>query len=325
MARRPRIELEGGLYHIIARGNNRQEIFHSDEDHKKFLSLIAVQKTKLPFFLYAYCLMTNHVHLLIERMTDDIGRIMQRVLTGYSQYYNRRHRNVGHVFQGRHKAILCQSDKYLGELVRYIHLNPVRAKMVRKAERYPFSSQRVYLGMEANTLVDVDPVLRLFGARKQKARENFAQFVAAGAKLGHIEEFYAAGEGNILGSDEFVDEAIHRVGGSERAVRPGDRRKVTPAMIDKERLVASVETVCKISREQFTGPTKSASAVLGKEAAIIVGRRMGISARMLGDLLEISPSNVSRRHDAAIRKLREKGPLSEIVAEVTDAYSDPKL
>ena len=115
------------------------------------------------------------------------------------------------------------------------------------------------------------------------------------------------------------------VGGSERAVRPGDRRRVTPARIDKERLVASVETVCKISREQFTGPAKSASAVLGKEAAIIVGRRMGISARMLGDMLEISPSNVSRRHDAAIRELREKGPLSEIVAEVTDAYRDPKL
>ena len=81
MARRQRIELEGGLYHIIARGNNRQEIFHSPEDHKKFLSLLAVQKEKLPFFLYAYCLMTNHVHLLIERMTDDIGRIMHRVLT----------------------------------------------------------------------------------------------------------------------------------------------------------------------------------------------------------------------------------------------------
>ena len=148
MPRRPRLELEGGLYHIIARGNNRNDIFHSDQDHKKFLSLLLTQKAKLTFYLYAYCLMTNHFHLLIERQSETIGKMMQRVLKGYSQYYNRKYKNVGHVFQGRHKAILCQSDRYMGELVRYIHLNPVRAKMVRKAEKYPYSSQRAYLGME---------------------------------------------------------------------------------------------------------------------------------------------------------------------------------
>ena len=94
------------------------------------LSLLAAQKRRLPFFLYAYCLMRNHVHLLIERRADPLGCIMHRLLTGYSQYYNRRYRRVGHLLQGRHKAILCQSDRYLAKLVRYIHLNPVRAKMV---------------------------------------------------------------------------------------------------------------------------------------------------------------------------------------------------
>lgn len=148
MARKPRLEVEGGLYHLITRGVDRRDIFHSPEDHKKFLSLLAVQKEKLPFFLYAYCLMTNHVHLLMERMTDDIGRIMHRVLTGYTQYYNRKYRRSGHLLQGRHKAILCQSDMYLSELVRYIHLNPVRAKMVRKVENYPFTSHRAYMGLE---------------------------------------------------------------------------------------------------------------------------------------------------------------------------------
>jgi REP element-mobilizing transposase RayT len=200
MARRPRFEVEGGLYHIIARGNNRQAIFHSDEDYKKFLFLLGVQKQKLPFYLYSYCLMTNHFHLLIERQVDTIGHIMLRVLTGYSQYYNRKYRKVGHVFQGRHKAILCQSDRYLSELVRYIHLNPVRAKMVRKAEAYAYSSQHAYLGTQPVGIVDVDPVLRLFGARKNEARKNFAKYVAAGAKLGHQEVFYLADEGCILGS-----------------------------------------------------------------------------------------------------------------------------
>lgn len=148
MARRRRLEVEGGLYHVITRGNDRQDIFHSAEDHQKFLSLVAVQKGKMAFYLYAYCLMTNHIHLLIERQTETLGAIMQRVLTGYSAYYNRRYHHIGHVFQGRHKAILCQSDTYLSRLVRYIHLNPVRAGMVTAAEEHPFSSLRAYLGIE---------------------------------------------------------------------------------------------------------------------------------------------------------------------------------
>jgi len=113
MARKARAEVEGGLYHVITRGNNRRRIFDTLADYEKFLSLLAIQKTKLPFFLYAYCLMTNHVHLLIERQSDSIGRIMHRLLTGYSQYYNHRYRRVGHLLQGRDKAILRQSDRYL--------------------------------------------------------------------------------------------------------------------------------------------------------------------------------------------------------------------
>ena len=91
MPRKTRIEIEGGLYHVITRGNGRQDIFHSREDHDKFIQLLIAQKHKLPFYLYAYCLMTNHLHLLIERRGDDIGRIMQRVLTAYTQYFNRRY------------------------------------------------------------------------------------------------------------------------------------------------------------------------------------------------------------------------------------------
>jgi REP element-mobilizing transposase RayT len=140
MARPARVEVAGGLYHVITRGNNRQRIFDTRADFEKFLSLLTNQKTKRPFFLYAYCLMTNHVHLLIERQADTVGSVMHRLLTGYSQYYNRRHQRVGHLLQGRHKAILCQSDRYLVELVRYIHLNPVRAKMVAKPEEYEFNT-----------------------------------------------------------------------------------------------------------------------------------------------------------------------------------------
>jgi REP element-mobilizing transposase RayT len=104
IARKFRVEVEGGLYHLIARGNDRQDIFHSPEDHLKFVALLIKEKARSPYFLYAYCLMTNHLHLLLERQQGTIGGIMKRVLGGYSRYYNRRYKHVGHVFQGRHKA-----------------------------------------------------------------------------------------------------------------------------------------------------------------------------------------------------------------------------
>ena len=127
MARRLRVELEGGLYHLIARGNDRQDIFHAPEDRSKFLALLLKEKMRAPFFLYAYCLMTNHIHLLLERQAETVGSIMQRVLGGYSSYYNRKYRHVGHVFQGRYKAILVDREPYLLELVQYVVLNPIRA------------------------------------------------------------------------------------------------------------------------------------------------------------------------------------------------------
>ena len=115
--------------------------------------------------------MPNHVHLLVERQTDAMSRIMHRLLTGYSQYHNRRYRKVGRLLQGRYKAILCQTDQYLAELVRYVHLNPVRAKLVRRPEDYSYIGHRAYLALDKTGLVDVHPVLKGFGARKQVPRE----------------------------------------------------------------------------------------------------------------------------------------------------------
>jgi putative transposase len=323
MARKARAEVEGGLYHVITRGNNRRQIFNSPADYEKFLSLLAVQKNKLPFFLYAYCLMTNHVHLLLERQASAVDRIMHRLLTGYAHYYNRRHRRVGHLLQGRHKAILCQSERYLSELVRYIHLNPVRAGMVNQPEDYQYSSHRAYLGMEPAGMVDVDPVLRHFGASKEVARARYRKFVAAGIKQGHCEEFYDAEEGRILGSEEFIDATIHRIGETGKANR-GAKRKLGPSCreVEFDRLVAAVEKVCGIPREEFCGSGKSASAIRAKELLILTGLQMGASMKVLSEIIGISPSALSRRHDAARRKLRDKANISttKLASEIIQQY-----
>jgi putative transposase len=320
MARKARAEVEGGLYHVITRGNNRRQIFNSRTDYEKFLSLLAVQKVRLPFFLYAYCLMSNHVHLLIERQANAVGRIMHRLLTGYAQYYNRRYGRVGHLLQGRHKAILCQSDRYLCELVRYIHLNPVRARIVNKPEDYEHSSHRAYLGTEPTGMVDIDPVLRHFGAKKSIASERYRQFVAAGIKHGHCEEFYAADEGRILGTEEFIDATIHRIGEPGREIRDSKKNATTASEVQPDRLIAAVEEICRISRAEFCGRSKSAAAVTAKEMVILIGLQAGASRRMLSEITGISSSALSRRCDAVRLKVQENVETRDLAADIIKQY-----
>ena len=318
MARKPRVEVEGGLYHIITRGNDRQEIFHSVADHQKFLSLLVLQKQRTPFFLYAYCLMTNHVHLLIERQADTVGRIMQRVLTGYSQYYNRRYKRVGHVFQGRHKAILCQSDKYLGELVRYIHLNPVRARMVGQPEEYLYSSHRAYMGLEPAGIVDVDPVLRLFGVVRQIAGERFAEYVAAGIGSKFSGDLDSPADYDVLGSEEFVDSMIHRFGdGAERK-----RQKKAERAFDPETLVAAVEAVFGLPRKRFCGSAKNSQAVFAKEVLILTGIEAGASITDISKIIDLDTSNISRRCDAAKLKTETDTKLTYARNLVSKIYHE---
>lgn len=319
MARKPRVELEGGLYHLIARGNDRMDIFHSKEDHLKFLSLLAEQKEKAHFYLYSYCLMTNHFHLLIERREEPVGKMMLRLLTGYAAYYNRRYRHIGHVFQGRHKAILCQSDPYLARLVAYIHLNPVRAKMVASADEYLYSSQRAYLGLEPAGIVDVDPVLRRFGAKKELARQRFAEHVRAATGLGHQNELYAPGEG-ILGSEEFVDAMIHRLG----EIEGGRRRRVDPAAFDGEMLLEAVEQVFGIAKEEFCGPVKKTDYLIAKQVAIFTGRQAGASVTELSMLIGIGTSNISRRFDGVKLRIENNDELRATCVKVRDAYDQRK-
>jgi REP element-mobilizing transposase RayT len=308
--RKPRLEIEGGLYHVITRGNNQQLIFGSDDDHHRFLLQLALQKARLPFRLYAYCLMPNHIHLLLERLEDPISRIMQRLLTAYSQYHNRKYRKSGHLLQGRYKAILCQSDQYLAELVRYIHLNPVRARMVRRAQDFRYSSHRAYMGQDESSLVDSDPVLRHFGATKKLARERFGLFVRAGMKLGHREEFYCADEGRILGSEEWVAETKNRIGEVPRGARPQTKPR---SRLDPEALMRAAEKVTGLAAGELYSGKKSRALVIVKEAAIVAGRELGVSNAELARLLGLDASVVSRRYESGKARMDESRELQRLM------------
>ena len=128
MARKPRVEFEGAFLYVIARGNQRQKIFRDDRDRLYYLKRVEHYRERYRFIVYAYVLMSNHVHLLLETGKIPLSKVLQGIQFTYSQYYNRRYRTVGHLFQGRYKTIICDRDAYLLGLVRYIHLNPARIK-----------------------------------------------------------------------------------------------------------------------------------------------------------------------------------------------------
>jgi putative transposase len=147
----------------MARGNHRQPVFLAPRDYRVYLARFRFYRVEHQIAVYAYCLMPNHVHFLIQQGPVPVARFMQGLQQSYTQYFNRQHSTVGHLFQGRYKAIDCADDGYLAALVRYIHLNPVRAQLVSSPELYPYSGHSAYLSGRATRLVDPSRVLAIIG------------------------------------------------------------------------------------------------------------------------------------------------------------------
>ncbi len=181
MARPLRIEYAGALHHVMARGNARADVFSDDDDREVFLAEFARVRERFDWVVWAYCLMGNHYHLLVETRRPTLSRGMRELNGIYTQRFNRRHRRVGHVFQGRYKSVLVDKDSYLLELSRYIVLNPVRADLCERAEDWQWSSYRAVMGkVPAPDRLAVEQTLDLFGTSWGAARRAYARFVAAG-------------------------------------------------------------------------------------------------------------------------------------------------
>jgi len=205
MARPLRIEFAGALYHVTARGNAQADIFDDDADRQQFLSLLLNTVTRCDWYCHAYCLMDNHYHLLIETSTPSLSRGMKFLNGTYTQYFNRQHHRVGHVFQGRFKSILVQKDAYLLELARYIVLNPVRAQMVRSAKDWRWSSYRATAGyVDNDACLTTDWILAGFAKTRNVAQQRYRNFVRDGE--GQSSPWQQLKNQIYLGSDEFVDD-----------------------------------------------------------------------------------------------------------------------
>jgi REP element-mobilizing transposase RayT len=226
MPRAARLDIPDLLQHVIIRGVDRCDIFRDDTDRKRFLANLSKLLVQTGTECLAWSLMTNHVHLLLCPRQTRLSTLMRRLLTGYAIYFNLRHKRSGHLFQNRYKSIVCEEDAYLLELVRYIHLNPLRAGLVAALsalDDYAWSGHGVVLG---NAVLDgqvVDDVLVLFAKAKSVARRRYCQFIADGVTLGKRDDLTSSGrrranlpdgpyDDRILGSGDFIEELSTRRG-----------------------------------------------------------------------------------------------------------------
>lgn len=191
------------MYHVTARGNARANIYANDDDRQRFLSLLKIVVDRYDWYCHAYCLMDNHYHLLIETNRASLSDGMKLLNGSYTQYVNRQYQRVGHVFQGRFKAILVQKESYMLELARYIALNPVRAGMVRSAKDWPWSSYRATAGLaEGAACLTTDWVLGGFAKTKHIAQQRYREFVQQGK--GQPSPWQSLKNQIYLGDDDFV-------------------------------------------------------------------------------------------------------------------------
>lgn len=210
MPRAPRLHVPGALYHVTLRGNHRQNIFFCPADRQLMSELFAEVTERFGARLHAYCYMTNHIHVLIQVSDAPLGRIILRVAGRYARVTQAKLHTTGHLFEKRYYPVLVDADEYLMELLRYVHLNPVRARMVRNADEYPWSSHHVYLGNRDESWVTTDFALSMFHRERGPAIEAYRRFVSAatGKEATSPLSECNANDRRILGSDDFAGRVL---------------------------------------------------------------------------------------------------------------------
>ena len=286
MPRKPRIEFAGAFYHVITRGNQRQKIFKETADFDIYHQILALYRTRYHFQLYAYVLMNNHVHLLLETGDTPLSKVLQGVNQSYTLYFNRKYRTVGHLFQGRYKAILCDREAYLLGLLKYIHENPVRARFADSVEGYKWSSHHAYTG-KGNPLglVSVDPVLQMFSENKRRARRKYREFMWTEESM-KKQDVYATIDQRLQGDETFVDSVVAK---AECAVKHESRRKTRSLT----QIGGLVQQRFSISLEELRSSGKASELMSARRVFTQTAKRYGYRGREIAEYLRKDPASVT--------------------------------
>jgi REP element-mobilizing transposase RayT len=292
MARKPRIHYPGAVYHVILRGNAGLPIFFDEHDRYRLYLFLQSVVEKFECRVHGFCLMTNHIHLIIQTGEVSLSHIMQSLSLRYTKWINYTQARTGHVFQGRYKALLLDADTYLQELVRYVHLNPVRAGIAASPGEYLWSSHHGYLGHEIIPWLTTDWVLSLFSVDIRQARSDYSTFVIDGIGEPRRAEFHSGTcEGRILGDDHFTDEALNKA----------DQRQEENYQLDD--VISAVCRLYGVTIEQLQAPGKSRPLADARAtAALLVLELPGLRLTELGKMLKRDNAPLSR----AGRRLAEK-------------------
>lgn len=316
MPRKSRIDAPGALHHIIGRGIDRGLIFRDDVDRDRFIERLGALLSETRTACYAWALMPNHFHLLVRTGAVPVAGLMRRLLTGYAIVFNRRHRRWGHLFQNRYKSILCQEDPYFLELVRYIHLNPLRAKLVGSVEAlddYPYSGHSTLMGIRPVYWQDTAAVLARFGRRKRKARGDYREFLCEGIEQGRRPELtggglirslggwdevkvqrrqkeYMKGDERILGDSEYVMDVLNAANESLKR-----KYQLKASGLDADKVAAKVADLLGLPVEVVWAAGKHRKTVAARSLLCYWSvRQLGVSISSLAQRLGISPTAVSQ-------------------------------
>ena len=305
MLRKPRLDAPGLIYHVIGRGIERKAIFNDDADRYEFLRRLGVVVTDTATPVYAFALIPNHFHLLVRRGAKPISTVMRRLLTGYAVYFNKRHRRSGYLFQNRYKATICQEDTYLIQLIRYIHLNPLRAKLVsdlRELKDHPFSGHSYLMGKRHFDWFDTDTALSQFAPKRKQAIELYQDFVADGVdkktdlsggglkrSLGNDQpkdKKPQAYDDRILGEGLFVERLLAH---EEAALAKITARK------SLSEIVSSVASSYYVTEAQLMGHSKERRIAKARaEFAHRLSEEAGMSGSEIARTLGVTKSAVSK-------------------------------
>jgi len=314
MARGPRLDAPGSLHHVIVRGINRRKIFEDDKDRENFLARLGQVVKEEQATCFAWVLIPNHAHILLRTGTAPLGKLMKRLLTGYAVSFNLRHQRSGHLFQNRYKSILCEEDSYLLELIRYIHLNSIRAGLVQdidELDRHRWCGHSALMGIQNRPWQEKEEVLSYFSQREELARRKYRQFVFDGITLGRRVELTGdevrrqggkklAGkplrrlDQRILGSGAFVEKLLAE---EERKVR--QQTPIKRKWINVKEFIDIVGEKFGITTEEITGGGQRHSVSLARSVfCFLASKDLGLTGRDLSRALGLTPAAI---HYAVLR------------------------
>ena len=314
MGRPLRIEFENAVYHITSRGNERKKIYSDDGDKEKFLELLEDYKNRYNFLIHCFVLMDNHYHLVIETLRPNLIKIMHGLNSGYTGYFNKKYKRSGHLFQGRYKAIIVDKENYLLELSRYVHLNPLRAKIINKPQDYKWSSYGGYIRKkEVNNLNNYNWLLSIFGNEEKKSRRQYKEFVEEGIAK-KLENPVKRAVGNmILGSKEFIDSILVKIDRDEIGQEIANRNEILKT-INPQEVIKEVSNKYKIKPIEITNTgTRNNEA---RNAAIYITRNVcelsnKETAKIFGGIKESAVSKVVKRLENNIKTNKALKQITE--------------